>query len=172
MATEQKDEHILSPKCDICINLVSFSCRLCRVNISDTCVSGHLREKAILGHDIVEYGTKDEDEEFICELHPPNSCSTYCKTCDISICKLCVSDKHSPHETSQLSEQIEQLLKKIEQENGRLQSFKAEQEIVLDHTKNILSSLTIIYTQRKDGIPARGEEWHKYVKKTRAETTS
>lgn len=166
MATEQKDEHILSLKCDICENLVSFSCRLCRVNICDTCVQVHLREKAISGHDIVEYGTKDEDEECICELHPPNGCSTYCKTCDIPICKLCVSDNHNTHETSQLSEQIEQLLKKIERENGRLQSFKTELQIVQDHTKNILSSLTMFYTQRKDEITARGEEWHKYVKKT------
>lgn len=166
MATEQRDEHILSPKCDICKNLVSFSCRLCRVNICDTCVQVHLREKAISGHDIVEYGTKDKDEECICELHPPNGCSIFCKTCDIPICKLCVSDNHSTHETSQLSEQIEQLLKKIERENGRLQSFKTELQIVLDHTKNILSSLTMFYTQRKDDITARGEEWHNYVKKT------
>lgn len=164
MATGQADEQNISPKCDICKNLVSFSCRRCRVNICDTCVPVHLREKALSGHDIVEYGTKDE--ESICELHPPNGCFTYCKTCDISICKLCVSYKHSTHETSQLSEQIEQLLKKIEQENGRLQSFKAELKIVLDHTKNILSSLTIFYTQRKDDITARGEEWHKYVEKT------
>lgn len=166
MATEQLDEHNLSPKCDICKNLVSFSCRRCRVNICDTCVPVHLREKAVSSHDMVEYGTKDEDEECICELHPPNGCFTYCKTCDIPICKLCVSDKHSTHETSQLSEQIEHILKKIEQENGRLQSFKADLKIVLDHTKNILSSLTIFYTQRKDDITARGEEWHKYVEKT------
>lgn len=164
MATKQTDEHNLSPKCDICKNLVSFSCRRCRVDICDTCVPVHLREKAITGHDIVEYGT--EDEECICELHPPNGCSTYCKTCDIPICKLCVSDKHSTHETSQLSEKIVQLLKKIELENGRLQLFKTELEKVLDHTKNILSSLTILYTQRKDDITARGEEWRKYVEKT------
>lgn len=166
MATEQTDEHNLSPKCDVCKNLVSFSCRRCRVNLCDTCVPVHLREKAISGHDIVEYGTKGEDEECICELHPPNGCSTYCKTCDVPICKLCISEKHSTHETSQLSEQIEQLLKKIEQENGRLQSFKTELEIVLDHTKNILSSLTQFYTQRKDKITARGKEWQKYVEKT------
>lgn len=165
MATEQPDAQNLSPKCDICKNLVSFSCRRCRVNFCDNCVLVHLREKAISGHDILEYGTKDEDEECICELHSPNGCTTYCKTCDIPICKLCVSDKHSTHETSQLSEQIEQLLKKIQQENGRLQSFKTKLEKVLDHTTNILSSLTIFYTQRKDDITARGEEWHKYVEK-------
>lgn len=165
MATEQPDEHNLSPKCDICKNLLSFSCRRCRVNLCDTCVPVHLREKAISGHDILAYGTKDEDEEYICELHSPNGCTAYCKTCDIPVCKLCLSDKHSAHKTLQLSEQIEQLLKKIEQENGRLQSFKTKLDKVLDHTKNILSSLTIFYTQRKDDITSRGEEWHKYVEK-------
>ncbi|XP_065941508.1 tripartite motif-containing protein 2-like [Magallana gigas] len=166
MATEQPDEHNLTPKCDICKNLVSFSCRRCRVNLCDTCVPAHLREKAVSGHDMVEYGTKDEDDECICELHSPNGCTAYCKKCDIPICKLCISDKHSTHEKCPLFEQIVKLLKKIEQENGRLQLFKTELEKVLDHTKTILSSLTIFFTQRKDDITARGEEWRKYVKKT------
>lgn len=166
MAAEKKDQHNIFSKCDTCKNQASFSCRRCNLNICDTCIPGHLREKAISGHDIVEYGTKDEDEVCICELHPPNGCSTYCKTCDVSICKCCVSEKHSTHETSLLSEQIEQILKKITQENDRLQSFKTELVSVLGHITKILSSLTKFYTKKKDEITRRGEEWHKHVEKT------
>lgn len=67
---------------------------------------------------------------------------------------------------SELSDKIAELLKVIAKENNRLQSFKHELESILDHTTKMLSSISSIYSQKKDEVTARGEEWHKEIEKT------
>jgi hypothetical protein len=67
---------------------------------------------------------------------------------------------------SDLSQKIDELLKTIMEENGRLQIYKYELEKILDHMTNILPSLSKIYKQKKDEVSSRGEEWHKLIDKT------
>ncbi|XP_065944193.1 E3 ubiquitin-protein ligase TRIM71-like [Magallana gigas] len=163
---ESKNEAQHSVECDLCQQPVSFFCRRCGVNLCDPCVTIHLRVKSKNGHDIVDYTSKDDDDTCHCDSHPQNDCSAYCKTCDAPICILCVSIKHKSHEMSELSDKIEELLKVIAKENDRLQSSKNELEKNLEHTTNMLSSISSFYKQRKDEVTAHGEKWHKLIEET------
>ncbi|XP_078323191.1 uncharacterized protein LOC144622396 [Crassostrea virginica] len=161
--TTQGQEAVL---CDLCQSPVSFFCRRCGVNLCDPCVLLHLRVKSKLGHDVVDYVNKDDDDVCLCDSHPENKCSAYCKECDIPICILCVSIKHKSHEISELQDKIDELLKIITRENDRLQSFRDDLERVLDHTAKTASSLSSVYERKKDEVTARGEDWKKQIDET------
>ncbi|XP_022325290.2 uncharacterized protein LOC111125604 [Crassostrea virginica] len=150
-------------ECGLCQNPVSFFCRRCGVNLCDSCLPEHARVKSKFGHDVVDYASKDDDDVCLCDSHPENKCSAYCKECDVPICILCVSIKHRSHEISELQDKVEELLKEITKENDRLQSFRHEMKTLLDHTTKQLSSLSTIYQKRKDEVTARGKEWHKQI---------
>lgn len=156
MASEEETQSQHFVECDLCQTPVSFFCRRCGVNLCDQCVPKHLRVKSKDGHDVVDYISKDDT--CFCNSHPQNDCSAYCKTCNVPICMLCVSITHKSHEMSEMSDKIEELLKVIAKKNSRLQSFKHELETVLDHTTNLLSSISSIYKKKKDEVTARGEE--------------
>eukprot|EP00105_Crassostrea_gigas_P046473 XP_019930621.1 PREDICTED: tripartite motif-containing protein 45 [Crassostrea gigas] len=164
MASRDEAQHLV--ECDLCQQPVSFFCRRCGVSLCDPCVPIHLRVKSKNGYDIVDYTSKDDDDTSHCDSHPQNDCSAYCKTCDAPICILCVSIKHKSHEMSELSDKIEELLKVITRENDRLQSSKHDLERVFDHMTKLLSPIPSIYKKKKDEVTARGEEWHKQIKKT------
>ncbi|XP_078327089.1 uncharacterized protein LOC144623045 [Crassostrea virginica] len=149
--------------CDLCQSPVSFFCRRCGVNLCDPCALLHLRVKSKFGHDVVDYSSKDDDDVCLCDSHPENICSAYCKECDVPICILCVSIKHKLHEISELQDKIDELLKDINRENDRLQSFRDDLERVLDNTTKTASSLSSVYERKKDEVTARGEEWHKLI---------
>ena len=100
--------------CDFCQNSVSFFCRRCGVSLCDSCVPHHLRISSKVGHDVVDFTKKGDDE-----------CSVFCKTCDLPICE------HKIHDLSELSVKIEEVLKNITPENGLLQSFRHELEAPL-----------------------------------------
>ncbi|XP_078327084.1 uncharacterized protein LOC111122792 isoform X2 [Crassostrea virginica] len=149
--------------CDLCQSPVSFFCRRCGVNLCDPCVLLHLRVKSKFGHDVVDYASKDDIDVCLCESHPENNCSAYCKECDVPICILCVSIKHKLHEISELQDKIDELLKDITCENDRLQSFRDDLERVLDYTAKTASSLTSVYKRKKDEVTARGEDLKKQI---------
>ena len=100
-------------ECGLCQNPVSFICQRCGVNLCDSCIPVHLRVKSKFGHDVVDYASKDDDDVCLCDSHPENKCSAYCKKCDVPICILCVSIKHRSHEISELHDKVEELLKEI-----------------------------------------------------------
>nr|XP_022324329.1 uncharacterized protein LOC111125127 [Crassostrea virginica] len=152
-------------ECGLCQNPVSFFCRHCGVNICDSCLPVHLRVKSEFGHDVVDYASKDDDDVCLCDSHPENKCSAYCKKCDVPICILCVSIKHRSHEIMELQDKVEELLKEINRENDRLQSFRHKMKTLLDHTTKQLSLLSSIYQKKKDEVTVRGEEWHKHIDK-------
>ena len=80
--TTQGQEDVV---CDLCQSPVSFFCRRCGVNLCDPCVLLHLRVKSKFGHDVVDYTSKDDDDVCLCDSHPENNYSAYCKECDIPI---------------------------------------------------------------------------------------
>ena len=147
-------------ECNLCQEPVSFFCRRCGVNLCDPCALLHLRVKTKLGHDVVEFANKDDDDSCFCDTHPKHECSAYCETCDLPICPLCVSVKHKSHELSDLHDKIEELLKNIAKENDRFQSFRHELERIMDYTIKQLSSLSSDCQKEKDEVTARGKELH------------
>ena len=142
-------------ECGLCQNPVSFFCRRCWLNLCDSCVPVHLRVKSEFGHDVVDYAIKDDDDVCLCDSHPENKCSAYCKKCDVPICILCVSIKHRSHEISELHDKVEDLLKEITGENDRLHSFRHKIKTLLDHTTKHLSLLSSIYQMKKDEVTVR-----------------
>ncbi|XP_078327258.1 uncharacterized protein LOC111113339 [Crassostrea virginica] len=170
MTSQVTSEGQEAVECGLCQNPVSFFCRRCGLNLCDSCLPEHARVKSKFGHDVVDYASKDvkKDDNYVCfcDSHPENKCSAYCKKCDVPICILCVSIKHRSHEISELQDKIEELLKDITQENGRLQSFRHEMKTLLDHTTKQMSSLSSFYQKKKDEVTARGKEWHKLIDET------
>nr|XP_022328448.1 uncharacterized protein LOC111127526 [Crassostrea virginica] len=43
---------------------VSFFCRRCGVSLCDSCLSAHVRVKSKFGHDVVDYASKDDDDDY------------------------------------------------------------------------------------------------------------
>ncbi|XP_078327248.1 uncharacterized protein LOC111126984 [Crassostrea virginica] len=152
-------------KCDLCQEGVSFFCRRCEINICDPCLPLHLRQKTRYGHDVVNYNSKQEDESFNCDLHPRNTYSAYCKTCETPICSLCFAFEHKSHKISELPDEIE-LITYFIRGGKRLSSLKNELETILHHTVKQLSSLSSFYQKKKDEVTVRGEEWHKLIEKS------
>nr|XP_022326082.1 uncharacterized protein LOC111126017 [Crassostrea virginica]XP_022326083.1 uncharacterized protein LOC111126017 [Crassostrea virginica] len=165
MASQVTSEGQEVIECGLCQNPVSFFCRRCGVNLCDSCLPEHMRVKSKFGHDVVDYASKDDDDVCLCDSHPENKCSAYCKGCDVPICILCVSIKHRSHEISELHDKVEELLKEITGENDRLQSLWHKMKTLLDHTTKQLSSLSSIYQKKKDEVTARGKDWHKLIDK-------
>ncbi|XP_065944139.1 E3 ubiquitin-protein ligase TRIM71 isoform X2 [Magallana gigas] len=175
MASEESTQGQHFVECDLCQKPVSFFCRRCGVNLCDPCVPVHLRLKSKTGHDVVHFTSREDENTCLCESHPLNDCSAYCKTCDVPICFLCVSITHKSHEISELSDKIkelnrhgkpEELLNVIAKENERLQSSKQDLEKILNHTTKQLSWLPLNYKKKKDEVTARGEKWHKQIEET------
>ncbi|XP_052698103.1 uncharacterized protein LOC128176082 [Crassostrea angulata] len=175
MASEESTQGQHFVECDLCQKPVSFFCRRCGVNLCDSCIPVHVRLKSKTGHDVVYFTSREDENTCLCESHPLNDCSAYCKTCDGPICFLCVSITHKTHEISELSDKIkelnrqgktEQLLNVIAKENERLQSSKQDLEKILNHTTKQLSWLPLNYKKRKDEVTARGEEWHEQIEET------
>ena len=152
-------------ECGLCQIPVSFFCRRCGLNLCDSCVPVHLRVKSKFGHDVVDHASKDDDDVCWCDSHPENKCSAYCKVCDVPICILCASIKHRSHEISELHDKVEELLRDINRENDRLQSFRHEMKTLLDHTTKQLFSLSSVYQKKKDEVTVRWEDWHKQIDK-------
>lgn len=98
--------------CNLCQNPVSFFCRRCGVNLCDPCVLHNLRVSSETGHEIVDFTKKYVEDVCFCKLHPKHEYSVFCKTCDVPVCLLCVSIKHKSHELSELSEKVEEILKR------------------------------------------------------------
>ena len=151
--------------CNLCQTPVSFFCRRCGVNLCDPCVPVHLRVKSEFGHDVVDIGSKDEDDSCSCDAHPNYNCSAYCKSCDVVICILCVSITHKLHEIIELSSNIK-LFKCFSREKNRLQSFKDELEPILNHQDKLLNSFSSIHQRRKNEVTLRGEKLHKQIEET------
>uniref|UniRef100_K1P9H1 Tripartite motif-containing protein 45 n=1 Tax=Magallana gigas TaxID=29159 RepID=K1P9H1_MAGGI len=175
MAAKESTQGQHFVECDLCQKPVSFFCRRCGVNLCDTCVPVHLRLKSKTGHDVVHFTSWEDENICLCESHPLNDCSAYCKTCDVPICFLCVSITHKSHEISELSDKIKELnrhgkpevlLNVIAKENERLQSSKQDLEKILNHTTKQLSWLPLNYKKKKDEVTARGEKWHKQIEET------
>ncbi|XP_065944137.1 B-box type zinc finger protein ncl-1 isoform X1 [Magallana gigas] len=175
MASEESTQGQHFVECNLCQKPVSFFCRQCGVNLCDSCIPVHVRLKSKTGHDVVYFTSMEDENTCLCESHPLNDCSAYCKTCDVPICFLCVSITHKTHEISELSDKIkelnrqcktEELLNAIAKENERLQSSKQDLEKILNHTTKQLSWLPLNYKKRKDEVTARGEEWHKLIEET------
>ena len=163
MATEVKTKSQDVVKCHLCQEPVSFFCRRCGVNLCDPCVPVHLRLKTKFGHDIVEFSCKDDDDSCLCDSHPKHECAAYCDTCDLPICMLCVSVKHKSHKICELHDKLEDLQKDIVSKNIRLQSFRQNVKTLLNHTTNILSSLSSFYQGSKDEITDRGKIWKNLI---------
>ena len=143
-------------KCDFCPKPVSFSCRSCVDDLCEDCLPGHVRQPSRTGHDVVDLAKKNEDKSSFCESHLDQLCSTFCKTCDLPICNLCVSNEHNSHNLSKLSEKIEEVLTCI---NDQVQSFRQEIETILDPTVNQLSFLSTFYNKKKEDATFRKEDW-------------
>ncbi|XP_056021507.1 uncharacterized protein LOC125651566 [Ostrea edulis] len=166
MASEDTTQGHLVIECDICKQPVSFFCRRCGVNLCDPCVPVHLRIKSKIGHDVVDYVSRYDEDTCTCDFHPQNECHMYCQTCDFPICMVCVSIKHKSHEMSVVTDTIDNLMKTIMKENERLQKYKCEFEKILNYTTRVLPSLSKVYRQKKDEVTSRGEKWHRHIEKT------
>nr|XP_022327345.1 uncharacterized protein LOC111126779 [Crassostrea virginica] len=99
-----------------------------------------------------------DDNSHCCDSHPGHECSVFCKTCDLPICRLCVSNEHKSHNLSELSEKIEEVSKSIAQENDRLKTL-------LDRTTKQLSSLTEFYKKANEDVSVREKDWLKQIEK-------
>lgn len=76
----------------------------------DPFVTVHLRFKSKTGHDVVDYASKeDDDDACLCDTRLENNC----KKCEVPICLLCLSIKHKLHDVTKCITPI----------NDRLQSF-------------------------------------------------
>ena len=75
MASNVSTQEQKAVVCDLCQNPVSFFCRRCGVNLCDPCALLHLRVKSKLGHEVVDYTSKDDDDVCLCDSHPENKCS-------------------------------------------------------------------------------------------------
>ena len=154
-------------ECDLCQNPVSFFCRRCGVKLCDPCVTVHLRVKCKTGHDVVNYASKEEDDDAcFCDSHPESRCSAYCETCDVPICILCLSIKHRSHYVSELKDKVEELLKRITRKNDQLQSYRHELKRVFDHMTHLLSSSPSYYQKKKNEVTTHGEELLKTISET------
>nr|XP_022323137.1 uncharacterized protein LOC111124511 [Crassostrea virginica] len=63
MASQIIAQGQVAVECGLCRNPVSFFCRRCGVNLCDSCVPVHLRVKSKFGHDVVDYASKDNDDD-------------------------------------------------------------------------------------------------------------
>ena len=63
MASQMISQGHEAVECGLCQNPVSFFCRRCGVNLCDSCIPVHLRVKSKFGHDVVNYASKDDDDD-------------------------------------------------------------------------------------------------------------
>ncbi|XP_056013661.1 uncharacterized protein LOC125673876 [Ostrea edulis] len=142
MASEDITQGQYVIECDICKQPVSFFCRRCGVNLCDPCVPVHLRIKSKTGHDVVYFGSRDDDdtskiEELMKTITKENEYLQNYK-CELKI----IID----HTTKPL-------------DKPKVSGFAKK-------TKQRLNSLSKIYQRKKDEVTSRGEEWHRQIEKT------
>ncbi|XP_062580034.1 uncharacterized protein LOC134242042 [Saccostrea cucullata] len=152
-------------ECGVCKGPVVFTCKRCPVNLCHACVEPHLLLKSKTGHHVTKYNVENKPEYGECLAHPQQKCSAFCKTCDISICVICVSIKHGAHEICELSEKVD-LSEFIATENERLKIMRTELEKILEHLGKRSASLRSVYKQTKGKISLHAKNLHKEIDKT------
>lgn len=158
---DDKRQH--SVECSLCENQVSFFCTVCKDNLCDPCVVKHLRLNSKGRHNCVVFEIKDSVS--FCDNHPQKECEAYCKSCDASICLICVTFKHNLHETFELSEKIKELLQLIKQGNDLLQSWKNETRPVLDQTTKLVPFISLSYKQKTNEVTTMGAKFNNKMMK-------
>ncbi|XP_062602504.1 uncharacterized protein LOC134264194 [Saccostrea cucullata] len=83
---------------------------------------------------------------------PPAKSSAFCKTCHISICVLCLSEKQNAHEIGELSEKVDTLSDIIAKENEQLQSLQSDMEKILVHINRRSAELPLASKQTKNNV--------------------
>lgn len=152
------DKRQNSVECSLCEDQVSFFCTVCKDNLCDPCVVKHLRLNPKGRHNIVVFENKDS--VCFCDYHPQKECEAYCKSCDASICLICVTFKHNLHKTFELSEKIKELLQSIKQGNDLLQSWKNESQPALDQTTKLVPFISLSYKQKTNEVTTMGAKFN------------
>lgn len=165
------DKRQNSDGCSYCDNLVSFFCTVCKDNLCDPCVVKHLRLNSKGRHNCYIVVFEIKDSVCFCDYHPQKECEAYCKSCDASICLVCVTFKHNLHETFELSEIIKELLQLINQGNDLLQSWKNESRPVLDQTTKLVPFISLRYKQKTNEVTTMGAKFNnKMIKESLEES--
>ncbi|XP_062622177.1 uncharacterized protein LOC134283706 [Saccostrea cucullata] len=166
MASSKLNQGQYYIECDICNNPINFKCKRCFVNLCTTCVGPHLLSKSENGHNVVKYNEQSNPEVGECLVHPQQQCCSFCKTCDIPVCVLCLTIKHKEHDTCELSEKVGILSDFITEKNKQLQSMRSKFETVLAHIIARSAVLPQVYKQTKSNVSSFARERHQDIDKT------
>ncbi|XP_062572008.1 uncharacterized protein LOC134233973 [Saccostrea cucullata] len=151
--------------CEVCDSPAEFTCKNCSVKLCTICVGLHMLSESENGHDVVKSCEQNESEENKCQDHPQQESSAFCKTCNISICVLCLSEKHNAHEIGELSEKVDTLSDIIAKENEQLQSLQSEMEKILVHVNRRSAELPLAYKKTKNNVTSHIRERHQVIDK-------
>ena len=96
-------------KCDLCsvsgkTKVPEYFCVTCSKQYCRECRKKHDAKGIFRSHEVV--AIHRETAIMFCKQHSNENVKYYCQTCSTAVCTLCVLDKHSDHDTGELTEWI------------------------------------------------------------------
>ncbi|XP_056000361.1 uncharacterized protein LOC125657197 isoform X4 [Ostrea edulis] len=111
-------------RCSTCDNVVSISCRSCRLDFCNDCIGDHVTE-SLSQHDVVPYEDKFTREVILpeCDSHRDKNCTLVCKVCDVPICSTCFTKNHLKHQVEDLVEAVKQKRSEVQTDLRNISEF-------------------------------------------------
>lgn len=144
-------------------------CCTCHNLLCANCNSAHLYMRCFESHKVISLDEMRKDGQKItihkpinCELHPLESVSHYCNTCNISVCNECVKTEHKPsagHLCDGLSESEIRVRQELE---AMLSEGKNKIELLNRASGELNTSLEDLAQQRSNARDLINESYHSY----------
>jgi hypothetical protein len=116
MAQEGKQFAITCDLCSSTENVDSF-CKNCKETLCEHCCEIHLKSVASRDHEIIsriQASASGIVDDMKCSYHGGKHYEMYCVTCDLVVCRRCVTDNHRGHEFDELHELFKRKPKEFE----------------------------------------------------------
>ncbi|XP_062592871.1 uncharacterized protein LOC134254361 [Saccostrea cucullata] len=135
---------------------------VCTCSLCDTKMC---RQHMITHMDTVHFLADNDADKTKCSVHSKNFLKTFCRTCRLPLCDVCVTDGgHVSHEKSDLDAILEFFTEAISNENQELISYiRPFYQKILDITKERKKEVPSSYKNVKHEIKQFAESLHKEI---------
>lgn len=134
------DEHTLCTACEDNEEIVTSYCAECNEWLCDQCVQAHKRVRITKDHKVCpkddavvcQKPSEPESAVMYCTIHKQEPIKLFCENCDKLTCRDCQLQEHKEHKYQYVDEaaglfrnQLQNLLKKLEEKRGAIENAKA-----------------------------------------------
>ncbi|XP_061189448.1 uncharacterized protein LOC133197434 [Saccostrea echinata] len=155
-------------ECELCSNIVSLHCTVCKVSLCGECIGAHVNAKPTQEHNIVSFKLRASIPILPpCTSHKNEKCNLLCTKCQIPVCVNCITLQHKAHPAIKLEDKCKQKSLEIEMESESLENNVCKNlEDTIAKMQKELDEVHVKYEKMQTAVTDHGRKWHNEVDRT------